>query len=148
MINKINTFIVLRDLSLNNYLIVRLHDYQLSAELHSGYKQYDTVSLLEPLTLNFELLTQIYLKYHGFRFASVFIDYEFDLHLSFQEQTGDSENPVISHSVLLKKPVHITDIRFTLIPELIWAFDNYNIERGEFILPKIRNIHKKLMNED
>jgi hypothetical protein len=118
---------VLRDLLLNNYLIVRLQDYHLSAELHSGYKRYDTVSLFEPLTMDCAILTQIYLKYHGFRFASMFVDYDFDLHLSFQEQTGDIENPVISQSVLLQKPVHIADIRFTLMPELIWAFNNYNI---------------------
>lgn len=127
---------------------MRLQDYHLSAELHSGYRRYDTVSLFEPLAIDFSLLTQIYLKYHGFRFASMFMDYDMDLHLSFQEQTDDAENPIIFHSVLLKKPVHTADVRFSLMPTLIWAFDNYNIARGELILPKIRNIHKGLLNED
>lgn len=127
---------------------MRIQDYSLAAELHSGYKKLDTLSFSEPVRLDLSLLTQIYLKYHGFRFASMFIDYDFELHLTFQELPENPEDSLISHSVLIPKPVHIADVRLSLIPELIWAFNNYNIANGEFILPKINEVYRNLRNEN
>lgn len=127
---------------------MKLQDYCLSAELHSGYKTLATLSFESPVSLDLSILTQIYLKYHGFRFASMFIDYDFDLHLSFQEISQYYDNRLISHSVLLQKPIHISDMRITLIPELIRALDNYDIANGKLILPKVREIYRKIKNED
>lgn len=126
---------------------MRLQDYSLSAELHYGYYDYICYSLSEPVALDLSAITQIYLKYHGFKYAYLFMDYDLDLHLSFNEVEWAGDR-IISHSVVLPSPVHISDLRITLVPELIKIFNNYNIANGAYILGKMCEIQKRLRNED
>lgn len=124
---------------------MKLFDYNLSAELIAGYnKPSNITSLLEPVPLDLQALTEIYLKYHGLRFATIFIDHEYDLHLTFKEVPTNSGPTITLHSILLKAPVHLADARYTILPPLISVMSNYNLEQGSSILPKIIAIYRNL----
>jgi hypothetical protein len=126
---------------------MRLQDYSLSAEFYSGYNKRASMLFIEPLVLDLSRLTQIYLIYHGFTFARMYADYNYNLHLTFDHNPGPLEFPITSHTVQIENPIHIADIRFSVIPELIRAFNNYDIHKGDEILPQVVDIYRIMRNE-
>lgn len=122
-----------------------MEDYNLCADLYANSSYHESALLISPLKVDLNTITNIYLKYHGLVFAQLFTDYDLGLHLCFEEECPYVAPATIWHSVLIKYPVHTGDMRFSLIPELIIALDNYDIKNGPAISLKVKSIQRTLI---